>query len=307
MGKTALIDADILRYEVGSVGQKLNKETGEVDILPFDFVKEVFDERIRTIINGSECDRAEFFLTADKRTYTISSRSGLGNDGRAYEDNFRTAIAKGKVYKGTRKADKPFHFYNLTAYILSKGLGEHTTVHVANGCEADDLMGIAACSASMEQPVVVCSRDKDLRMVPGTHYGWECGKQPEFGPVVYDDLGTIQLVRSKSGNKIVGGGFKFFCAQLLTGDVVDNIGGAKGIGPVKAYELLSNCTDQRNCFDTVRSTYQELDSDRWKELLEEQCSLLWIIRERNPDGSLKHFNIEEWLDGELPIVQTQDV
>lgn len=302
--KTALIDADILRYEVGSVGQKLNKETGEVDILPFDFVKEVLDERIRIITEGSGADKAALYLTGDRTTHRIYTKRNPGGE---FIPNFREALAKGKVYKGTRKADKPFHFYNLTAYILSKGLDGDTTVHVANGCEADDLMGIAAFNRRDDEGVVICSRDKDLRMVPGTHYGWECGKQPEFGPVVYDDLGKIELVRSKSGNKIVGGGWAFFCAQLLTGDVVDNIGGARGIGPVRGYELLQNCTDRRSYFDTVVMAYKENYGPQWKEHLAEQSSLLWIIRERNPDGTLKHFNIEEWLDGELPVVQTQDV
>lgn len=282
----------------------MNKETGEVDILPFDFVKEVLDERIRIITEGSGADKAALYLTGDRTTHRIYTKRNPGGE---FISNFREALAKGKVYKGTRKADKPFHFYNLTAYILSKGLDGDTTVHVANGCEADDLMGIAAFNRRDDEGVVICSRDKDLRMVPGTHYGWECGKQPEFGPIKYDTLGKIDLVRNKSSTKITGGGFKFFCAQLLTGDVVDNIGGARGVGPVGAYKILADCATEREAFNSVRRVYEELDSERWKELLTEQCSLLWIIRERNDDGSLKHFNIEEWLDGELPVVQTQDV
>lgn len=296
----ALVDADILRYEVGSVGQKLNKETGEVDILPFDFVKEVFDERVRTIIEGSGASEGILFLTGDKSTLRMANRNiNSSLQGVDYLPNFRETLATGKVYKGTRTKDKPFHWLNLTAYILAQGLSSDGRVSIANGCEADDL--IAITHGQMDRgSSIICSRDKDLRMVPGLHYGWECGKQPEFGPVEYDDLGTIQLIRNKSPkgittNKIVGGGFKFFCSQLLTGDVVDNIGGAKGAGPVKSYALLSDCTSERDCFNTVRRHYQELAPDGWKELLEEQCSLLWIVRELREDGSLKHFNLEEWL------------
>lgn len=285
--RTALIDADVLRYECGSVGQKLNKETGELEILPFDFVKEVFDERIRTIVDGSGADKYTLFITADRPTHRIAKRSGreVPND---FHPNFRESLATGKVYKGTRKQDRPFHWLNLTAYILSKD-----GVRVSTGCEADDSIAIEHLLQAGQS--IICTRDKDLRMVPGWHYGWECGKQPEFGPIEYDNLGKIELVRSKSGNKIRGGGWAFFCSQLLTGDVVDNIGGAKGIGPVGAFALLENCTSEREYFDTVIRVYKDSYGPSWLETLTEQCSLLWIIRERNEDGSLKHFNIEEWV------------
>ncbi len=284
--RTALVDADVLRYEVGSVGQKLNKETGELEISSFDFVKEVFDGRIESILQGSGSDRAKLFLTGDKVTQRIGVRAGTLEG--EYEPNFREALATGKVYKGTRKQDKPFHWINLTAYILSRD-----SVQVAGGCEADDLISIE--HRLDPEGTIICTRDKDLRMVPGFHYGWECGKQPEFGPVEYDSVGKIELVRSKSGNKIRGGGWAFFCSQLLTGDVVDNIGGAKGVGAVGAYSILENCTSEREYFSAVVRTYQENYSSSWLEALTEQCSLLWIIRERNGDGSMKHFNIEEWL------------
>ncbi len=287
MTRTALLDCDVLRYECASVGQKLNKETGEMEYSSFDFVKKVFDERIDTILNGSASEKYTLFLTGDRTTHRILGRNNPSLE--EYRPNFREALATGKVYKGTRKQDKPFHWINLTAYILS----DMDRVSVANGCEADDLISINHCLNPAE--TIICTRDKDLRMVPGHHYGWECGKQPEFGPIEYDSLGEIELVRNKSTAKIKGGGFKFFGSQLLTGDVVDNIGGAKGVGPVKCYQLLKDCDSERSVFDTVRRTYEEMDPEYWKELLKEQCSLLWIVRERNDDGSLKHFNIEEWL------------
>lgn len=290
--RTALIDADVLRYEVGSVGEKFNKETGELEIRSFDFVKEVFDERIRTIVAGAEAGEFKLFLTGDRSTYKMYQRSLQGRGvvlDEPFQANFREALAKGKVYKGTRKQDKPFHWINLTAYILSGDFG----TNVSCGCEADDDIAIQHTLSPNDS--IVCTRDKDLRMVPGLHYGWECGRQPEFGPVEYDSLGKIELVRGKSGNKIVGGGFKFFGAQLLTGDVVDNIGGLRGVGPVGAAALLSDCASEREVFDAVKRHYEEVAGDNWRELLEEQCHLLWIIRERNEDGTLKHFNIEEWL------------
>lgn len=277
MDKVALIDADILRYECSSVGQDGDEIRG------FDFVRDVFDERVRIIIEGSGCENYRLFITGDETTHRINERRS--RSGQPYVPNFRTAFAVGKSYKGTRKQEKPFHWINLTAYILSK-----EAVRIANGFEADDAIALESTDNT-----VICTRDKDLRQVPGWHYGWECGKQPEFGPIYFDSVGSIDLVRGKSSTKIVGGGFKFFCSQLLTGDVVDNIGGAKGVGPVKAYEILKDCATERDAFSAVKDCYQGRFDAQWRELLEEQCMLLYIIRERNEDGSLKFFNIEEWL------------
>ena len=284
MQKTALIDADVLRYEVASVGEK------DGDIRSFDFVKQVFDERINTIVEGAGATDYQLFLSGDRHSAKILNRQRRRSllPELDFQPNFREALAKGKVYKGTRKQDKPFHWINLTAYILSRD-----GVSVSNGCEADD--EIAIVHRERAETTIICTRDKDLRMVPGHHYGWECGKQPEFGPVVYDSIGKIELVRSKSSNKIVGGGWAFFCAQLLTGDVVDNIGGARGIGPVRAYEILKDCTTEREYFNAVIRVYQENYGARWEEFLEEQCGLLWIIRERNADGSLRHLDLSRWL------------
>ena len=109
MVRTALIDADILRYECASVGEDKS----------FDFVKEVFDERVRTIVEGSGSEDYRLFITADKTTFRIAERAlGKGTLG-VYRPNYREELAVGKVYKGTRKQDKPFHWLNLTAYILS--------------------------------------------------------------------------------------------------------------------------------------------------------------------------------------------
>lgn len=292
MGKTALIDCDILRYECGAVGQDKDG-----NIRPFDFVKQVFDERVRTILIGAGCSDAELFITLDKRSYRIYKRNGGTEE---FSPNFREALAVGKPYKGTRTKDKPFHWINLTAYILSL-----PNTRVAIGYEADDLIGIEHTARPTD--TIICTRDKDLRQIPGWQYGWECGPQPEFGPVEYDDLGKIELVRSKSSTKIVGGGWAFFCAQLLTGDVVDNIGGSRGIGPVKAIDYLRDCTDKRSYFNSVIMAYQASHGAQWKECLAEQCALLWIVRERLPDGRLKHFNLEEWIDGTVSSVQAEDL
>lgn len=279
--KTALIDADILLYEIGWVGQKKNPD-GSTYYRDFNDVADILDNKIQAICAGAGAMAPpKLFLTGNKRYW--------GDD---YLPNFREAIAVSKDYKGTRKQDKPFHYYNIYHYIIST---YNTTI--SNGCEADDLI----CIEHYQQPdtTVVCTRDKDLRMCPGWHYGWECGLQGEFGPHYYSDLGEIELKRkyNKDGkctsSKIVGGGFAFFASQLLTGDTVDNIGGLVKSGPVGAYELLSGAGSEDELLSIVKQSYREQVGEGWLETLQEQADLLWIARERNEDGTLKRYVIKE--------------
>lgn len=273
----ALIDFDVLRYEIGSVGQ-YKDEKGEIVVRPFDAVAELLDDKIRDICRGAEADEEPLlFLTGD---------ATLLRD--KHVPNFREGIATSKTYKGTRKNEKPYHYRNLTAYAL--GVYD---VRIANGLEADDLIGIEQYSRLERRDTIICTRDKDLRMIPGLHYGWECGKQGEFGPIEYDDIGTIQLVRNKSGPKIVGGGKAFFFSQLLTGDTVDNIGGLPRVGPVTAYGHLAGCTTEQEYSARVQEYYREHAPDNYMELLEEQSKLLWIGREFDGDGNIKAY---EWLN-----------
>lgn len=283
-----LIDADVLRYEVGAVGEYV--ENGEKVYRDFDWVRATFDGKIKDICEAVGATQPPIlYLTGDPslNAKLNKRRTREGLDPIAFVPNFRTAIAEGKPYKGTRKGEKPFHYGNLTAYILS----EYNTV-VSNGCEADDLICIEQYARLATEDTIICTRDKDLRQCEGWHYGWECGKQPEFGPHKYDGLGTIQLVKGKSGNKITGGGFAFFCAQLLVGDVVDNIGGLHRIGPITAYKMLKDCTTQEAYLEAVKKAYREKWGDGWAIVAQEQCDLLWMIRELNEDGSYKRFMID---------------
>ena len=74
---------------------------------------------------------------------------------------------------------------------------------------------------------------------------------------------------------------------MLAGDNVDNIGGAKGWGPVFSHKLLHNAETERECYERVAKVYQDLFEDNWKEKMTTMASLLYLIRERNEDGSFK--------------------
>lgn len=275
-----LVDGDVLIHECSVIGEKW--ENGELrEILDVDFCIEVLNERLRQITEAVAGDETPIiFLTGDAKL--------LGEE---YKRNFRFDTAKDRPYKGNRTQPKPYHYYNLRAYVLSK-----YDCKIANGCEADDEICIEQYSRLEQQNSIICTRDKDLRQCPGWHYGWEVGKQGEFGPKFYSAFGEIQLKRSTSGNKIIGGGFKFFATQLLTGDVVDNIGGLQGWGPIKTYDLIAPCEDERACIHAIRHAYSEVFPEHWKDRIREQSDLIWIVKERNPDGSLKMFNPKDYLN-----------
>jgi len=188
---------------------------------------------------------------------------------------------------------------------------------VTDGMEADDLIcinlfrdyqdGLLGQQYSLGSKLICCSRDKDLRMCPGWHYGWQCGKQEQFGPTFVDELGHLEISQG-SPKKLRGTGLKFFYAQLITGDTVDNIPGLPKKGPAFAYKLLAECGSEVECFKAVKQAYEEVFGEVWENALREQTDLLWMIRELNEDGSLKFYG---WPEGgilsDVPVVKILDV
>jgi hypothetical protein len=185
--------------------------------------------------------------------------------------NFRTEIAKLRPYK-ERPSLKPFHYKNLKAYI--KGMYEW---RMSEGLEADDLLAIEQTARPDE--TIICTRDKDLRQVPGWHYGWELGAQPQFGPLLVDETGYIAL--SDNRQKIKGVGSLFFYSQCLTGDSVDTVPGLPRFGAVKTFQLLFDCPTTTEAFKRVLGAYRAVYEDMAESALLEQGQLLWMTRELN--------------------------
>lgn len=266
-----LIDGDILLYEIG-----FGSETGwrglhpeSTDPPPFDYVREMVDGRIEEICNKvlqhfGKCDKPHLFLT------------GKGN--------FREEIAKKKKYKGNRTKPKPFHYNNIKTYLMFK-----YDCTVAEGCEADDLLCIKQVQDA--ENTIICSRDKDLRQCPGWHFGWELGKQPQYGPKFVEELGELYLSDNKK--EVKGTGWKFFFAQLLIGDKVDNIPGLPQNGPVKAYETLSELQTYEEMEKAVSEAYRAFYGDSWKEEIMEQAALVYMVRERDEEGNLVMWRLSE--------------
>lgn len=262
-------------------------------------------EHLNTTLNswvdGAKADSAKVYLTTSN-------------------DNYRNVLAFSKPYKGQRKSDKPQFFYELRAYLTKM----HECI-VAHGNEADDLMAIEQWKDNnvlIRQGVIlgsqahkdfastiICSKDKDLRIVPGLHYDTGTNEMlliDEIGflspvlkekeavkyewhplfdgkPITHDEAedmqaigvepdtysrgakaGQIKTKRVRVGYEVVeyidklsGGGLKFFYSQLITGDTVDNYPGIVGAGATSAYEILNNCTTERELFEATLKAYKD--------------------------------------------------
>lgn len=220
----ALIDGDIICYEFGSCTDD------EFKPLKWPLVASRVLDRINGILRACEADEHKVFLT------------GPGN--------FRIAAATIKPYKGHRLQEKPFHWERIRKYLLSSFNAEE-----ALGIEADDLL-----SLNQTESTVICTKDKDLHMIPGFHYSWH---KPEKG-VWYQDETE---------------GLRCFYRQLLKGDPTDNIPGLYGVGDKSALvSSLDKLSEEQAMYNHVRAEYEKRFGRYWRLFLEENARLLWILR-----------------------------
>lgn len=245
----ALIDADMIVYEAAACGQ--DRETGEV--FSFDYVAGLVDKRITEIMLATGASEYKLYLTG--------------------ENNFRFDVATVVPYKSKRNPEKPWHYKNVRVYMESLG------AVVVDGMEADDAMAM-----DQGENTIICTRDKDLRQVPGWHYGWELGAQPEFALQYVDELGKIELL-DKKPKEVKGTGLRFFYAQLIIGDTVDTIPGLPGKGAVFAYKLLDGLETEEEMFNAVLEAYEVKYGEEGRERLLEQGRLLWMCRETDDTGA----------------------
>lgn len=190
------------------------------------------------------------------------------------DNNFRYEIYP--EYKGNRPKERPKHLAACKSHLIEKYSAE-----VSDGCEADDLLGIAQCKDyyGVKSPpngpeTIICSLDKDLLMIPGHHYSWEIsgksGGTPWTRPEEFSTITELE-------------GTRRFYTQVLTGDTTDNVRGAAGIGKVKAGRILADCTTEQQFVEAVRACFS------CDEELEMTGACLWIFRKPNDIWKIPKF------------------
>ena len=295
-------------YEISSIGQYFDEELQEIVAKPFDNVSKAFDDKVKEIeAEVWATEPSLFFMTNNAQLHKAREKKKAKALKRAskraeenplddvakdmvelyqpseYVPNFRDDVAKKKVYKGSRKNPRPIHYENLVAYVCAT-----REVIVAEGCEADDLLAIHQ-TAAKPLTTVICSRDKDLKIIEGMHFGWACGKQPQFPLTRVDGVGEIKL---SGRNKLSGTGLKFFYSQVLTGDKTDDYPGLPRCGDVKAFKLLNECDSEGELFEAVLGAYRDFyGEETCREEMLEQCQLAWMVKEVDDDGNLIHYKM----------------
>lgn len=186
------------------------------------------EERIRKILTHTQATTYRIFLSG-------------GN-------NFRYEI--NPQYKANRTAPDPIHRRACHQFLIDEWKAEEAT-----GYEADDALG-----CNQTENTIICSLDKDLRMIPGKHYSWEISRkgviirEPEFAEVSYMD------------------GIKHFYKQMIIGDTSDNIFGVVGLGKAKAAKII----DPLETEDQMKAVVASLYNDDERFVMNADC--LWIWR-----------------------------
>jgi len=163
-------------------------------------------------------------------------------------DNFRYDVAVSYPYKGNRKDKTSPKYLGHARWYMQYNYD----AIVSSGEEADDLIAIEA--TSIGPSCVVASIDKDMLQIPCFHYNF---KRDEWHQVSEFE------------------GLHFFYEQILTGDRADNIVGLKGIGPVKAKKILTECETEDDLWEAVLQAYDG-NIDR----VIENARLLWLRRQQ---------------------------
>lgn len=228
---TALIDGDIIVYRVGFAAQTTfydvyYRPEGE-DWGPVRSFNNKTD--LNAFMEEQGDEKEEFYwnkrivaddIAAALHSVKLQVQSILkGTNAKNYKlfltgkGNYRDKIV---YYKANRnRSDRPIHYDAIREYLI-----KHWNAKVVNNREADDALSITQwrdytqASETYEERdgeefrnsllTIICSIDKDLKMVPGWHYNFVT---KEF------------VYQSKEG------GLRWFYTQMLQGDVADNIPG----------------------------------------------------------------------------------
>ena len=265
----ALIDGDIFAYEFGGCEYENGRPLG------WPLVVSRLNARIEGVCDAVEASTYSIYLTSDDKS------------------NFRIKAATIKPYKGQRPAEKPHYYQRIRDFLVN-----YRDAQVVYGMEADDALSIEQMSFleplneveeeieltwNCPQDTVICTKDKDLEMVPGYHYSWtEKGKKKGLWW-----QGELD-------------GLRCFYKQLLLGDTVDNIPGLFGVGEKSALlKHIDSCESELEMYAHVKKHYEDRFGSYWNMFLRENAVLLWMKREVTPEPKDEVLDRLEGLEQDL--------
>lgn len=246
---TLLIDADTMVWKVLSA-------TVSAEDTPDPHKGCLFFDRL---LESYKCQMSKYFNVTETRLYLTPDA----------KTNFRYKLPSDVKYKENRiNQPKPVGFREVKSYIA----GELNGIQDMN-FEADDL--IAMDAAILGSKACIVGIDKDYRQCGNVWlWGTDINKPPEYA----NELGFLVKFAHTNGQvKLYGRGLKWLYYQLLVGDASDNIKGAKGIGPIKAYEILCDCLSEFEMYEKVVAHYEEGGASR----VLNNARLLWLRRSKD--------------------------
>lgn len=123
----------------------------------------------------------------------------------------------------------------------------------------------------IEEPCIICSVDKDLLQIPGKHYNFV---KKEFCKV-----SEIEGLRN-------------FYKQMLIGDPADNIFGVKGIGKVKAANLIDCLETEQDMIDLTLTKYADEDETNFFVRYYMNADCLWLMRKEGETYSKRDYTVD---------------
>lgn len=199
----ALIDGDILCYRAGFACENETEDIARWQV----------SEMVRRILHDTNSMQHHVFISGSS--------------------NFRYDVYP--LYKANRKdLPKPKWLQQLREQLVLEW-----GATIADGVEADDLMGIE--QGKYDGQSIICSIDKDLLMIPGLHYNF-----------VKQEFRTVSPLE----------GLRHFYFQLIMGDKADNIPGYDGKMRQKVPKFLEadvayleECMTEQEMYDHVYDMY----------------------------------------------------
>lgn len=177
-------------------------------------------------------------------------------------ENFRKQLLPG--YKAHRAQKKPLGYFDMVEWVCENWNGVRWPK-----CEADDILGIHATDPAVKRkftPLIV-SDDKDLDTIPGLHM---CLKKP----VDENRQGVYEVSLEKANLSVF--------IQALSGDSGDGYHGLKGIGPVKAKDILIERPVKWSAWKAVVNAYEESGQDAAAAKVQTLCARILRHGEYNP-------------------------
>ena len=223
---TALIDGDIVAYRcAASCEPTLNKKhlesvedaIGRVESLLQDIIHDTGSTEYRLFLGGGK--------------------------------NFRKRISE--KYKANRTTPQPTHLAAVQQYLVETWNAEFT-----DGIEADDALGIEQ-TKGLVGGSMICSIDKDLLQVPGSHYNFVT---KEF-EVVGEQRGWFN-----------------FWKQMVLGDRSDNVMGYDGKARTTVPQFLLATMHDLGSLEPEEAFRYVYDMYTDKDAFNLNYKLLWILR-----------------------------